>query len=132
MPYSKNYLRTKLDDASRRCTQNPPKGSALDVSRWSVEVRMVEEVEELRPEFEGCVLGKLKVLGRNEIDVLICRADQVVTTLISIGILRGSCKGCGIDPCISALMKVYARIGLAYYFCSLRSAPLHSRYPRRR
>jgi len=102
--------------------ENLPEGRGLNVSSWIAVIRVVEDIEKFCSKLKSRALRKREILERIEIDILVGRADQIISALVAECILGGY-RECGlINPLFVALGESRDRVWIAYLLCSLGSA----------
>ena len=97
-------FQSQLNQPRRLSRQDIVEGWRTDVAVWQAEIRMVQEIEELRPELEFLTFGNWDVLEGREVPVSISRplsniaAGSAELLDRGIRIWRNALKGAGIQP----------------------------------
>jgi len=95
---SERILGRKLQDAGIRGALQYPEGGGTNTVRWVGEIRVVQQVEELEPQFGTVAFGNLKSACQVRVQAKETRPEQRIVTCVpvSTGSVGRKCRGC--DP----------------------------------
>src|SRR5262245_2275286 len=78
--YSKIQLQRELDNSRIHCRRGDhTKGRVRDVRTWVAELRRVERIEKLCPEFDTCAFTQgtdRRALAKNDVEVPLVRSEH--------------------------------------------------------
>ena len=89
------------------CGTDPSKGRRTKETVRQIEVRMIEEIEELSPKLQVEFFHDLSILHQRQIDVLITRAIDNIPSCISKSTASRKDKSCSIEPSLRCLITEF-------------------------